>query len=109
METVGDCYVAVAGLPIACAEHALVMARFACTCRSALNVLVKELEISLGPDTADLAMRTGVSETNFAYAPLFGLCSHFGVFTLATSCIADQLQRGCYEATALDSNCLEIP
>jgi hypothetical protein len=64
VETIGDCYVAVAGLPVKRTDHAVVMCRFASHCRSRLNSLLKELEKTLGPDTADLAMRTGVSHAN---------------------------------------------
>ena len=52
---------AVAGLPEPRADHAVVMAKFAKECLDKFNELVKQLEISLGPDTADLAMRAGVS------------------------------------------------
>ena len=60
VETVGDCYVAVAGLPEPRADHAVVMAKFARECLDRFNELSKKLEISLGPDTADLAMRAGL-------------------------------------------------
>ena len=57
METIGDCYVAVSGLPEPRKDHATVMARFARDCLNAMNDLTKKLEISLGPDTGDLSMR----------------------------------------------------
>jgi class 3 adenylate cyclase len=60
VETVGDCYVAVAGLPDPRKDHAIVMARFARECLSTLSRLLRDLEKSLGPDTADLAMRVGL-------------------------------------------------
>ena len=60
VETVGDCYVAVAGLPEPRADHAVVMAKFARACLDRFNELSKKLEITLGPDTADLAMRAGL-------------------------------------------------
>ncbi len=37
------------------------MAKFAKECLDKFNDLAKQLEITLGPDTADLAMRAGVS------------------------------------------------
>jgi class 3 adenylate cyclase len=55
VETIGDCYVAVAGLPDPRTDHALVMARFATDCVQKMAELVKALEVSLGPDTGDLA------------------------------------------------------
>jgi hypothetical protein len=60
VETVGDCYVACCGLPTPNKAHAVVLARFARDCLMTFNRLVKQLEIELGPDTADLAMRFGL-------------------------------------------------
>ena len=42
-----------------CDEHAVVMARFATDCLFAANKLFKALEVTLGPDTADLGLRIG--------------------------------------------------
>lgn len=52
--------VAVAGLPDPRKDHAVVMARFARECMTSLQFLTKRLEVSLGPDTADLSMRIGL-------------------------------------------------
>lgn len=57
VETIGDSYVAVTGLPDPQENHAVIMARFAGECLSRMNQLTAELESSLGPDTADLCMR----------------------------------------------------
>jgi hypothetical protein len=65
VETIGDCYVAVCGLPEPNEEHAVVMARFARDCLEKMNELARKLETSLGPDTGDLAMRAGVSVSFF--------------------------------------------
>jgi class 3 adenylate cyclase len=59
VETVGDCYVAVTGLPEPRKDHAIAMARFAMDCLARLDDLTKELEVVLGPDTAELSMRFG--------------------------------------------------
>lgn len=58
METIGDCYVAVAGLPDPRPDHAVVMARFAHDVLSRMNTLTKELETSLGPGTSSLILDT---------------------------------------------------
>jgi class 3 adenylate cyclase len=55
-----DSYVAVCGLPEPRKSHAVVMAKFAADCRSKTNQICQELEISLGPGTADLKLRIGL-------------------------------------------------
>ena len=54
-----------AGLPEPMHNHALVMARFAKDCLRRMHEAVRELEVILGPDTADLDMRIGMHR----YAP----------------------------------------
>ena len=56
VETVGDCYVAVCGLPEPRRDHAIVMARFARDCLVKVKQLVGQLELTLGPDTSELGM-----------------------------------------------------
>ena len=51
VETIGDCYVAVAGLPTPRKDHALVMAKFARECLSTMINLFQSLETILGPET----------------------------------------------------------
>jgi Adenylate and Guanylate cyclase catalytic domain len=60
VETIGDCYLAVAGLPEVQPQHALIMARFAWDCRCAMIVVTRELDVALGPDCSDLKMRFGL-------------------------------------------------
>ena len=55
--TVGDCYVAVCGLPDRNRKHAVVMGRFARECVDKFDEVIRGLETSLGPDTAELAIR----------------------------------------------------
>ncbi|CAJ1941311.1 unnamed protein product [Cylindrotheca closterium] len=60
VETVGDCYVAVCGLPDPCDNHAIVMARFAWECMQAMRKIRDKLEKKLGADTRELDMRFGL-------------------------------------------------
>lgn len=60
VETIGDSYVAVTGLPEPQSKHASIMARFAWDCLIRMGEVTKELESSLGPDTTSLSMRFGL-------------------------------------------------
>ena len=80
VETVGDCYVAVAGLPEPTKDHALIMARFACDTVKAVKHLVKKLELSLGPDTGDLGVRVGLHSGTVTAGVLRGDRARFQLF-----------------------------
>jgi class 3 adenylate cyclase len=80
VETIGDCYVAAAGLPEAREDHAVVMARFARDCLLKMSELVHDLEISLGPDTAELGMRAGLHSGPVTAGVLRGDKSRFQLF-----------------------------
>jgi hypothetical protein len=60
VETIGDCYVAACGVPTPRKDHAVIMTRFARSILSTMHALTEELEVALGPDTADLAFRVGL-------------------------------------------------
>lgn len=60
LEKIGDCYVAVTGLPKEQPRHALIMVRFARDCLIKMNKLTRQLQGILGDDTANLAMRVGI-------------------------------------------------
>jgi class 3 adenylate cyclase len=80
VETVGDCYVAVAGLPDPRKDHAVAMARFARDCMLISRTLVRKLEVVLGPDTGDLAMRMGMHSGPVTAGVLRGDRSRFQLF-----------------------------
>jgi len=80
VETVGDCYVAVAGLPDPRKDHAIVMARFARDVLYKMNDLTKKLEVTLGPDTGDLSLRIGLHSGQVTAGVLRGDKSRFQLF-----------------------------
>ncbi|CAB9501451.1 Receptor-type guanylate cyclase gcy [Seminavis robusta] len=80
VETVGDCYVAVCGLPDPQKAHAILMARFARDCLSKMGTLTKALEITLGPDTGDLRLRVGMHSGPVTAGILRGERSRFQLF-----------------------------
>jgi class 3 adenylate cyclase len=80
VETVGDCYVAVCGLPDPRKDHAVTMCRFARDCMFRMWALVKKLETTLGPDTSDLTMRMGLHSGPVTAGVLRGERSRFQLF-----------------------------
>jgi len=80
VETVGDCYVAAAGIPEYREDHATVLVRFAGTIMNVMSKLMKELEVTLGPDTGDLTLRIGLHSGPVTAAVLRGQRSRFQLF-----------------------------
>ena len=80
VESIGDCYMAAAGLPTPQADHSLVMAKFARECLFAMSRVVKHLEVTLGPDTAELGMRFGLHSGQVTAGVLRGERSRFQLF-----------------------------
>ncbi|KAL9181073.1 hypothetical protein ACHAXT_009878 [Thalassiosira profunda] len=80
IETIGDCYVAVAGLPEPTDKHACIMAKFAQRCLIRFSELTKELELSLGPGTADLGVRIGLHSGPVTAGVLRGEKARFQLF-----------------------------
>ena len=80
VETIGDCYVAAAGLPEANKDHAIIMARFASECVTKMNQVVRELEVTLGPGTSDLGLRVGLHSGPVTAGVLRGEKARFQLF-----------------------------
>jgi hypothetical protein len=80
VETIGDCYVAVTGLPDPRKDHAVAMARFARDCLHKMHRLTKKLERTLGPETTDLDMRIGLHSGPVTAGVLRGERSRFQLF-----------------------------
>eukprot|EP00980_Cylindrotheca_fusiformis_P022361 scaffold9240_cov126-Cylindrotheca_fusiformis.AAC.1 len=80
VETVGDCYVAAVGLPEPTDDHAVVACRFAGDCLKKMKDVTLKLEVSLGPDTSDLDLRTGIHSGQVTAGVLRGQRSRFQLF-----------------------------
>jgi class 3 adenylate cyclase len=80
VETIGDCYVAVAGLPTPRKDHAVAMGRFAFQCLRKSREIFKKLEIELGPDTAELSFRVGLHSGSVTAGVLRGENARFQLF-----------------------------
>lgn len=80
VETIGDSYVAVTGLPDPQEDHAVIMARFARDCKNKFRVVTRKLELTLGPDTGDLLMRFGLHSGPVTAGVLRGEKSRFQLF-----------------------------
>lgn len=80
VETVGDCYVAVTGIPTPRRDHAVVMARFAARIIETFTRTVEKLEVTLGPDTGDLRIRVGMHSGPVTAGVLRGERSRFQLF-----------------------------
>jgi class 3 adenylate cyclase len=80
VETIGDCYVAVTGLPEPRDDHAIVMAKFARECMVKMVAIVNDLELVLGPGTSELSMRFGLHSGPVTAGVLRGEKSRFQLF-----------------------------
>jgi len=72
--------VAATGLPNPREDHALAMVRFAQNCLIRFHDLTNELELSLGPGTADLGLRVGLHSGPVTAGVLRGEKSRFQLF-----------------------------
>eukprot|EP00980_Cylindrotheca_fusiformis_P012127 scaffold2929_cov107-Cylindrotheca_fusiformis.AAC.6 len=80
VETVGDCYVAAVGLPEPVEDHAVIACKFARDCLKKMKETTLKLEVSLGPDTADLELRVGIHSGQVTAGVLRGERSRFQLF-----------------------------
>ena len=80
VETIGDCYVAVTGLPSPQPDHAMIMVKFARSCLKKMALLLEELKEELGEDTGDLEMRIGLHSGPVTAGVLRGEKSRFQLF-----------------------------
>lgn len=80
IETIGDCYVAVTGLPNPQKNHASIMARFANECMKEIGRVTADLEETLGPGTTKLQLRVGLHSGPVTAGVLRGQKARFQLF-----------------------------
>ncbi|CAB9521868.1 Receptor-type guanylate cyclase gcy [Seminavis robusta] len=80
VETVGDCYVAAAGVPDPRNDHPVIMARFARACMMKMKTVTQKLEVTLGPDTGDLSLRVGLHSGQCTAGVLRGDKARYQIF-----------------------------
>jgi class 3 adenylate cyclase len=80
VETIGDCYMAVAGLPTPQPNHARLMARFANECLLQIRETTSRLADKLGEGTSDLTLRIGLHSGPVTAGILRGEKSRFQLF-----------------------------
>jgi class 3 adenylate cyclase len=81
VETIGDCYLAVTGLPEPQQDHVVIMCTFAHECRRKMTLLLEnELSTMFGNDTGNLSMRFGLHSGPVTAGVLRGEKSRFQLF-----------------------------
>ena len=80
VETIGDCYMCVTGLPDPQLDHAWTMAKFALNARTKMTEVLEELETRVGPDTSELSMRSSMHSGPTTAGVLRGDQSRFQLF-----------------------------
>eukprot|EP00934_Nitzschia_sp_Nitz4_P009072 Nitzschia sp. Nitz4//scaffold264_size26629//297//2744//NITZ4_008230-RA/size26629-augustus-gene-0.4-mRNA-1//-1//CDS//3329544785//9062//frame0 len=80
VETIGDCYVSVTGLPQPQDDHAVLMAQFAADCCVKIGSVTHYLAEQLGSDTLSLSLRGGFHSGPVTAGVLRGTKARFQLF-----------------------------
>jgi Adenylate and Guanylate cyclase catalytic domain len=80
VETIGDSYLAVTGVPDPQEQHAVIMARFAFDCQLSVVTVTESLSRVLGPGTTNLRMRIGIHSGPVTAGVLVGDRARFQLF-----------------------------
>jgi hypothetical protein len=77
---IGDCYIAVTGVPDVRDDHAVLLAEFAHECRIKTNLVISELANEFGTSVNNLSMRFGLHSGEVTAGVLRGAKSRFELF-----------------------------
>jgi len=80
VETIGDSYMAVTGVPNPQEKHAEIMVQYCSACLFKMKQLTRDLEVELGEGTADLTMRFGIHSGPVTAGVLRGERARFQLF-----------------------------
>lgn len=80
VDSSGDHYIAVCGLPDPCSNHATIISNFALACMREFDILTRRLELTLGPDTSTLGLCIGLNSGPITAGVLRGERSRFSLF-----------------------------
>ena len=94
IESIGDMFVAVSGLPKPEKRHAVIMAQFAEDCKQKMKQIVVGLETVLGPGTADLRLRVGLNSGSVMAGVLRSEKAIFQIFGNTVN-VSEQMRRTC--------------
>lgn len=108
VETIGDCYVAVTGLPEPRDDHAIVMAKFSRECMVKMLAIVNDLELILGPGTSELSMRFGLHSGPVTAGVLRGEKSRFQLFGDTVNTAARIESTGAKDRIHLSQNTADL-
>lgn len=81
VETIGDCYLAITGVPTPQKNHAVIMTKFAIACMEKMDYLIRtKLVQQLGEDTQELKLRVGIHSGSVTAGVLRGDRARFQLF-----------------------------
>lgn len=81
VETIGDCYLAITGVPCPQKDHAVLMAKFACDCMEKMDYLIHtKLANQLGEEVRELKLRVGMHSGCVTAGVLRGERARFQLF-----------------------------
>lgn len=80
ISTIGDCYLAVSGVPDEREDHAEIMAEFASECLVHFDSAKEDLATRLGPETLGLELRIGINSGPVTAGVLRGMKARFEIF-----------------------------